>query len=153
VTASHVQASAKTTVNATTEVDSESEAEKKHKHKKGSRVKNGKMVDGGHTRCAKEGENCACEGMVTYVVDDNKMHDVRPEDNLGKPQMRQKVDGAIACNNDAFGADPAPGKAKHCVCSNPPYEQRFGIGKYTAREGEELDCVGTVIYGHSKDGW
>lgn len=109
------------------------------------------MVDVGHTRCAAEGENCACSGQVTYVVDDDSSHSVRPEDNQGKPQFRQVVDGSIPCTNDAFGSDPKPGVAKHCVCSNPPYEQRFGLGKYAVTEGEEIDCVGTVIYGHSKN--
>ena len=77
------------------------------------------MIEGGHTRCAKEGETCQCQGLVTYLVDHNKWHQVLPEDNQGVPQFHQLVDGQIKCDNDAFG-DPKPGAPKHCVCSNPP---------------------------------
>lgn len=62
------------------------------------------------------------------------------------------VDGGIACTNDAFGMDPKAGVAKHCICSHAPYEQKMGLGKVKVHEGEEIDCVGTVFYGHSTDG-
>jgi hypothetical protein len=63
------------------------------------------------------------------------------------------IDGSIACTNDAFGMDPKAGVAKHCICSHAPYEQKMGLGKVKVHEGEEIDCVGTVFYGHSGDGW
>lgn len=62
------------------------------------------------------------------------------------------VDGSIACTNDAFGMDPKAGVAKHCICSHAPYEQKMGLGKVKVHEGEEIDCVGTVFYGHTTDG-
>jgi hypothetical protein len=129
----------------------EAEAMRKKKGGKKNRVKDGKPVEGGHTHCGVEGENCECSGVVTFVVDHNPLHSVMPEDNLGQPQYHMDVDGSIACSNSVFG-DPAPGKAKHCVCSHAPYDQKFGLGKAKVHEGEEIECVGTVLYGHSKNG-
>jgi hypothetical protein len=56
-----------------------------HSRQGNSRVKNGRLVPEGHTRCAKEGEVCQCQGTVTYVVDYIKWHNVRPKDNQGQP--------------------------------------------------------------------
>lgn len=69
VTSSHVQASVNSTVNSSLKL----EVGGKKKHHKGGRKKGKKdeMQEGGHTRCAKEGENCECNGMVTYIVDDD----------------------------------------------------------------------------------
>jgi hypothetical protein len=130
-----------------------SEAEKpRNKKQRGSRVKNARMVEEGYTRCAKEGEMCQCEGQVTYLVDHDDYHVVEPTHNFGVPQFNQLVNGQISCTNGIFG-DPKTGVAKHCICQNPPYEQNFGLGKVKAHEGEEIDCVGTVLYGHSHTGW
>jgi hypothetical protein len=70
------------------EAEAEAEAERRHHHKnKKSRVKGGRMVGPGHTRCAKEGEMCQCEGQVTYIVDHDDWHVTEPRHNQGVPSF------------------------------------------------------------------
>jgi hypothetical protein len=52
--------------------------------------------------CAREGENCDFRGRanVRYGVDGHYVY--------------REASGGLACTNEVFNADPAPGRAKHC---------------------------------------
>ncbi len=56
--------------------------------------------------CAREGEQCSFRGpgMLRYGA-------------AGRYAYRE-ANGGLRCNNDAFGADPAPGQAKRCELLN-----------------------------------
>lgn len=57
--------------------------------------------------CGVEGKTCnfSGKGRVAYGYNDK---------NGRKFLFKQNVNGSIACNNQTFGGDPAPGKAKVC---------------------------------------
>lgn len=65
--------------------------------------------------CATEGEQCTCDGKVTYATELFDGKDVF--DHL---DMSYTVKGAIKCGTDNSGkpyADPAPYHIKHCFCT------------------------------------
>ena len=69
----------------------------------------GGNIDGGFTPCADEHERCECSGTVRYRAwDDTVGHVAESPVPPGTTSM--------LCENGQFGGDPAPGKAKRCLC-------------------------------------
>ena len=66
-------------------------------------------TDGGFKPCADEHENCKCSGTVQYRA---------WVPGVGHAAESLVPPGATSmmCENGQFGGDPAPGKAKRCLC-------------------------------------
>ena len=84
------------------------------------------------TQCAKENDECCCNGKVSFG-----------KTGQGWTAWRD-LSGSIGCNGAAFGLDPAPNEEKTCLC-NP-------VDTQCAREGDQETCCchGKVRFGEGQ---
>ena len=74
------------------------------------------------SRCAAEGDDCACNGHVyfaTKVNDDKELADFDDILASGYAIVDANGSGSVACTSESFSnADPAPNTAKQCFCDD-----------------------------------
>lgn len=75
-------------------------------------------------KCANEGEECVCDGWVTYGPKFPVWNgSPQPENNFystfAQGHNEKRAYGSITCENQEFGSDPTPNREKHCFCQLP----------------------------------
>lgn len=74
------------------------------------------------SRCAAEGDDCACNGHVYFaskVNDDKELADFDDILASGYAIVDANGSGSVACTSESFSnADPAPNTAKQCFCDD-----------------------------------
>lgn len=78
------------------------------------------VVGEGYVPCSDEAKPCKCAGRVRY----GSVEMSKDGSALSHPRDVPLDSGSIACNNGAFGTDPAPGWAKKCYCLSESAEAR-----------------------------
>lgn len=90
-----------------------------------SRVQRKVARHGGRARkCANDGSNCRCNGMVFY----GRRFACKGGDETDLTLLTQsqhavrEASSTIRCGGEDFGGDPLYGAAKHCICAARPSE-------------------------------
>jgi len=114
-----------------------------------ARVKNAKKLTDVTTRCANEGDLCACSGEVTYGQKYNlglymrRRVPLNTFAGLKSHKYKTKTIGTVDCTNKAFGGDPDKGYKKQCWCTT----KQGDTTRFCSEEGKKCACSGHVTFG------